>query len=396
MLIVRAVAVVALVGGAAAAQTITLEGGPAGTPPTPMHMTVGHPLVHPDAVRLVGRTAGATVLGKYEWLSGGITVWFIAPKLGPGEKLTLTLEPGSRVMDLDMAKGVRIKEEDGGHTVRINGDVFMRYVTTDTSKPYCYPVIGPTGVGVTRGWPMVTDIAGEANDHVHHQSLWFGFGDVNGHDFWATAADKCRIVPSGPVSFETGLVFASLKASNAWTAQDGTVICTDTRTIRVYDVDGIRMMDYEVTIHASEGPAVFGDTKEGMMSLRLCPELTVDNGAATIVNSQSDKNGDAWGKRARWCDDYGTLGGDTVGVAILDAPTNLRHPTYWHVRTYGLFGANPFGVRDFTSDPASDGSLTIPAGGEQTFKYRIVIHKGTPEEAGIEQLWQAYARDMTQ
>ena len=40
--------------------------------------------------------------------------------------------------------------------------------------------------------------------------------------------------------------------------------------------------------------------------------------------------------------------GDTVSLVIMDHPSNLNHPTYWHARTYGLFSANPFGVKDFT------------------------------------------------
>ena len=39
--------------------------------------------------------------------------------------------------------------------------------------------------------------------------------------------------------------------------------------------------------------------------------------------------------------------GKTVGVAILNHPDSFRFPTTWHVRTYGLFAANPFGWHDF-------------------------------------------------
>jgi hypothetical protein len=32
-----------------------------------------------------------------------------------------------------------------------------------------------------------------------------------------------------------------------------------------------------------------------------------------------------------------------IGVAIFDHPKNHAHPTWWHVRDYGLFAANPVG-----------------------------------------------------
>jgi len=76
----------------------------------------------------------------------------------------------------------------------------------------------------------------------------------------------------------------------------------------------------------------------------------------------------------------------------MDHPTSFRHPTYWHVRTYGLFAANPFGLKDFTGDKKKGGSYTIPAGGSVTFRYRIFIHHGDTESAKIADLYTAYAK----
>jgi len=46
-----------------------------------------------------------------------------------------------------------------------------------------------------------------------------------------------------------------------------------------------------------------------------------------------------------------------------DNPKNLRHPTYWHARHYGLLAANPFGLGEFLHDRHRDGSFVIAAGG---------------------------------
>jgi hypothetical protein len=78
-------------------------------------------------------------------------------------------------------------------------------------------------------------------------------------------------------------------------------------------------------------------------------------------------------------------------VAILEHPSNPRHPTYWHSRAYGLFAANPFGVRDFTGDKTKDGSLTIEPGQSVRFRYRVVIHPGDVKAANIAALYQKYA-----
>jgi hypothetical protein len=82
-----------------------------------------------------------------------------------------------------------------------------------------------------------------------------------------------------------------------------------------------------------------------------------------------------------------------VGVAILDHPSNPRHPTYWHSRAYGLFAANIFGVKDFTGDKTKDGSLTIELGKSLNFRYRVIIHPGDVKSANIAALYDKFAAE---
>ena len=37
---------------------------------------------------------------------------------------------------------------------------------------------------MTRTYPLGDALEHEAEDHIHHRSLWFTHGDVNGVDFW--------------------------------------------------------------------------------------------------------------------------------------------------------------------------------------------------------------------
>ena len=104
------------------------------------------------------------------------------------------------------------------------------------------------------------------------------------------------------------------------------------------------------------------------------------------------RDDDTWGKRAYWCDYYGPVEGKTVGVAIFDHPDNPRHPTWWHVRDYGLFAANPFGQHDFEKlQDKSAGNLTVPAGKSITFKWRVLIHPGDAETGHVADLYKAFA-----
>jgi Methane oxygenase PmoA len=155
------------------------------------------------------------------------------------------------------------------------------------------------------------------------------------------------------------------------------------------------MFDFEVTLHASHGDVTFGDTKEGAMAVRLAESMRLKTSAGQghIVTSTGVRDNATWGKRAEWCDYSGPVDGKLVGIAIFDHPQNPRHPTWWHVRDYGLFAANPFGKHDFEKlhDPSA-GNLTIPSGQTATFRYRFILHTGDEIQAKIAQQYTDYSK----
>ena len=289
--------------------------------------------------------------------------------------------------------GVKIDDVDNKLRVEINGKLFTEYNFQDVPRPFFYPVIGPTGAPVIRHYPMKDINPDEAKDHVHHKSLWFTHGEVNGQDFWSDGSRAGKVVHDKFIEVSSGTKVGVIKAANKWVANNGDLVCTDTRTHRFYAGGDGQIMDFEVTIHASEGKVVMGDTKEGSMAIRLAPTMRVDGkvGKGHILNSEGDADKSAWGKRAEWCDYYGPVEGGTVGVAIFDHPANPKHPTWWHVRTYGLFAANPFGQHDFERKEKGVGEITIPAGESLTFKYRFYFHKGDTEQGEVAKKYREYA-----
>ena len=96
-------------------------------------------------------------------------------------------------------------------------------------------------------------------------------------------------------------------------------------------------------------------------------------------------------ERARWVDYSGVVDGASAGIAMFDHPSNLRHPTWWHARDYGLCGANPFGIHDFAGEPDGTGDHTIPAGGTLRQRYLVLFHEGDPGGADIEGRYRAWA-----
>jgi len=292
--------------------------------------------------------------------------------------------------------GVQISDLGDRLHIEINGELFSEYFYKDVPRPYLYPIIGPGGAPMTRNWPM-KNTPDEEHDHQHHRSLWFAHGLVNGKDFWSEQKDFGKTIQERFTKVKSGKKFGVIESRNRWVAADGTVACTDDRTVRIYTptTPQERVIDFEITLHASNGDLVLGDTKEGTMGLRLAETMRLKGkvGHGHIVNSAGVRDGDTWGKRAEWCDYYGPVEGKTVGVAIFDHPANPRHPTYWHVRDYGLFAVNPFGIHEF--DHLTDkkaGDLHVPAGKSVTFRYRFYFHEGDEVQGKVAEKYQDYAK----
>jgi hypothetical protein len=290
--------------------------------------------------------------------------------------------------------GVNIIQQDGKLRIEVNGQFFADYNYQDVTRPYFYPIIGPSGAAMTRNYPMKI-VENEAQDHVHHKGLWYAHGSVNGHDFWAEGKTSGKTVHEKFLEIKSGPQVGLVRTQNKLVAHDGTVVCTDERTFRIHNRPHERMLDFEITVHASNGEVTYGDTKEGTMSIRVAETMRVVGkvGKGHIVNSEGVRDGATWGKRAKWCDYYGPVDGKTVGVAIFDHPQNPRYPTWWHVRDYGLFGANPFGLHDYENSPdKTKGNWVLPAGQKATFRYRFYFHDGDENQGKVAEHFEEYVK----
>jgi len=287
------------------------------------------------------------------------------------------------------ASDVKFTDADGKVRVEIGGQLFTEYHYQNVARPYLYPIIGPGGVGMTRNWPM-QQTTNETTDHVHHKGLWYAHGNVNGVDCWSEQKEFGRTIHEKFL----GMAGNAISEACTWVDHAGKPLCSDERTIRFHSHGAERVIDFEITLIASQGPLTFGDTKEGSMSIRLPLTMSVKGKGAQghIVTSAGERDVAAWGKPAAWVDYYGSVGGKVQGVAIFDSPQNPRHPTTWHVRDYGLFAANPYGLHDFDkSKPKGAGDLKLAAGERATFRYRFVFHTGDEKEGRVAELYREFA-----
>ncbi|HAB17474.1 MAG TPA: PmoA family protein [Verrucomicrobiota bacterium] len=286
------------------------------------------------------------------------------------------------------SRGVKVYETNNVIRVELNGQLFTAYNFRDVSRPFLFPILGPGDEHFTRRWPQ-EEVPGEERDHPHHRGLWWAHGEANGVDFWSEGKDAGRTVHQSFAELKSGTDSGVISSRNRWIAKDGKIIASDERTMRFYAPTGPgRMLDFTITIFASNGDLVLGDTKEGSMAIRLAESMRLKQpkdapGEGHITNSEGLTGGETWGKRAKWVDYTGPVDGHTVGVALFDRPSNPRFPTWWHVRDYGLFAANPFGVHDFEKKEKGTGDLKIPAGQSITFRYRFLFHPGDTASAQL-------------
>lgn len=285
-----------------------------------------------------------------------------------------------------------IEKTDDGLTVNLDGKLVTRYLTRSNTKPILWPVIGPTGKEMTRAWPMGPALESETKpDHPHQRSFWFTHGDVNGVDFWAeTGGNKGTIAHKEFVKQEGGST-ATIVSRNDWLAPDGKKICEDERTLRIGASEDARWIDFDIVLKASEGPVTFGETKEGSFGVRTYHTLRVDvKLGGKIINSQGQTNDSAWAKPAAWVDYHGPIDGETLGIAILNHPDSFRFPTTWHVRTYGLFAANPFGGKDFKAPEY--GAHKLEKGETLKLRYRVLLHKGDEKQGKVAEAFEEYSK----
>ncbi|MDA0334648.1 MAG: PmoA family protein [bacterium] len=281
---------------------------------------------------------------------------------------------------------IQLQSAAGKAVVTIGGKLFTEYVYGHyICRPCLYPVLTPDGQRLTRAYPF-EDVAGENQDHFHHRSIYTAHGLVNGFNLWdenvAGPGHGSMLQRGEPrVSVDDGV--AHIDGTVDWYGPGGQQLLEERRRISIQADGDLRVIDQSSELRALYGEVVFGDTKEGGMFAIRVPTTMDAKDAGRIENSEGDvyDSGEGeettWGKRAAWVDYSGPVAdGQQWGHTVIDHVSNPWHPTYWHVRGYGLFTANPFGVHDFLKDETQDGSWTISKGDTASSRFRLIIHPG--------------------
>jgi hypothetical protein len=301
---------------------------------------------------------------------------------------------------------VQLVEEKGQKTINvfIGSNLFTRFIYPDTiAKPVLYPIFSANGAMLTRGYPMFP-LAGDPTDHPHHLGLWLNFENVNGLDFWNNSFAIPAARKSMYGSIKTDRIIkkedgakGTLAYHANWTDWKNNILLEETTQYEFSGTGTQRIVDRITTLKANMD-VLFTDAKDGLLGLRVAHGLQISNkkdqvftddkGNVTVVKGNTDpvatgnyitsagKEGDsAWSTRAVWCKMFGKMKDDSISVAIIDHPSNINYPTYWHARGYGLFAANPLGEKVFTGGKSAK-NLKLKKGESVRFVYRIVFDQG--------------------
>lgn len=303
------------------------------------------------------------------------------------------------------AASVEMKQSSDRIEIIIGGTPFTAYYfSPDVAKPYLMPLQTPSGIIISRPFPVGNDAStGDpkaSSFEPHQRPLYFAHGDIDGLNFWAEPvfgkyygghSHEAFGHMADPKLEESrgGVDRGAVRTSFALEDPNNRIIGHETQSFTFRGDDRTRTIDCQFELKADHGPIAIGDTKEGTFGIRLGADLSAPLGH--MINSRGGHGEkEIWGKPADWVNYYGTVSGEHVGIVVYEHPTSFRHPTTWHARAYGLLAANPFGLREFTGDPNQDGSWAIPEGSSLRFRYRVVIYDGDLSPAELAKAYQEY------
>lgn len=304
--------------------------------------------------------------------------------------------------------------------VMISGKLFTSYLYSDKlPKPSLVPVRSPSGIEVTRRYPLV-ELKGGSMDHIHHLGLFFCVDRVNGSNFWNyykhPEGQQPQIKHVKIREMTPGNGKGLLATTSHWLDKDGRFVLEENRTMTFLAEQNKDeyAIDISIDLTAQKETVVFEDIEEGVLAIRLADCLREKNpdkaprpgrpvpsesveGTGIYFSSNGDETAkNIWGKRARWVALQGVRAGKVVGVAILNHPAGINYPTYWHVRNYGLFSANPLGQGDFQrqskykKNPILPLRLTLKPGEKAHFRFLVVVYEGAKNKKQIDQRFKRF------
>ncbi|NIA30864.1 MAG: hypothetical protein GWP06_13240 [Actinobacteria bacterium] len=299
---------------------------------------------------------------------------------------------------LNCSQNGRVKFIEKEHQIDVmyKGHPMVSYdLNPEIGKPILYPVYSPSGIQLARHVPPQE---GESRDEPHQMGIMFAYEINKANNFWAIKTPgPPRIEQVKVVEMKGEKEKGTLSTINHWIGHNNKPLLREDRTMVFYPGKKENIIDFTLKLTAIDTTVAFQDIKEGMFAIRVADWLREKGGTGRYLSSNGDETEqNVWGKRAKWVRLQGEKNGKLIGIAILNHPQSLNYPTYWHVRGYGLFSANPLGQGDFQTRKHVENPqylhLTLKPDESALFKFRMIFYEGAKTKKDIDQEFNKYSK----
>lgn len=287
----------------------------------------------------------------------------------------------------------RLTHELDHHVDLHHGDALLyRYVyrpdtpEAESPRPYFHPLRTLAGDTVT---------IFRAHDHLWHHGLSMTTAYVSGQNFWGGPTyiqdEGYRHLPNNGrqehVEWEE-MASERMVERLRWVTQAGEVWFEERRQIRLAGIDagqGWWALELEFTLDNVSGrelafgsPTTQGRPDAGYGGLFWRGPREFLNG--DILAAGDLEGPDVMGKRSPWLAFTGRHDGtvNTSTVALLDGPSNPRHPTQWFVRN------QPYGCASAAF--SFDSEYRLGAGEQLALRHGVVIANGALSRDGVQEI----------
>jgi hypothetical protein len=266
----------------------------------------------------------------------------------------------------------------GDHIDISVGDMFFTsYRFADSEKyPFFFPVNGPvSGASLTS---MRNGL------YPHHSSLFFGCDMVNGGNYWQDRLERGRIVSLGAQIVKQDDDSVVIADYCIWKRPDAEAPIIDHRRITVTNpAKGLIFIDFDIEMTMLTDVQI-QKTNHSLFSLRVADDISALRGGVMRNAEGLQGEKDTFGKASPWMDCSATRAAGAEGIALMQHPQNRWFPSPWFTRDYGFMSPTPMYW------PADDKSTTLKKGENLRLRYRVAVHAGDADQAGIAELYEQY------
>ena len=249
---------------------------------------------------------------------------------------------------------------------------------------YIHPLYDPVGVPLTDDFPP---------DHPHHRGVFLAWPRITvldeQVDVWHLRGIRPEFEEWGPR--EVTRDSASFEASQLWTLDDGTDAARARLRYRVHASDDSgRLIDLHATVtNLTEETLTLRGSGAAYGGLNVRIDGERPDVIITTAEGRLDGDANEIDPPSPWADHStrSSEGRPHTGVALFQHPENPGFPArHWTLRRYGFLGAAWPG----------DESHEIAPGESLDMRYRLFIHRGTAEDAGVANRFDEFVREATQ